>query len=238
VLLEMKDVVVRYGKAVALVGTSIQVDEGEIVTLIGSNGAGKTTTLRAISGLVVPEAGEIWFRGQLINGFPPHEVVKMGIGHVPEGRRVFGPMTVEENLELGAYLRRDKQRMIDDLERIYQSFPVLQQRRRQTAGSLSGGEQQMLAIARALMTAPKVLLLDEPSLGLSPIMVREVARIIARINRQGVTVVLIEQNARMALRLAHRAYVVELGSIVIQGNAKELASDERVKRAYLGTTEQ
>jgi branched-chain amino acid transport system ATP-binding protein len=234
----MKDVVVRYGKAVALVGTSIQVDEGEIVTLIGSNGAGKTTTLRAISGLVVPEAGEIWFRGQLINGFPPHEVVKMGIGHVPEGRRVFGPMTVEENLELGAYLRRDKQRMIDDLERIYQSFPVLQQRRRQTAGSLSGGEQQMLAIARALMTAPKVLLLDEPSLGLSPIMVREVARIIARINRQGVTVVLIEQNARMALRLAHRAYVVELGSIVIQGNAKELASDERVKRAYLGTTEQ
>lgn len=237
-LLEMKDVVVRYGKAVALVGTSIQVDEGEIVTLIGSNGAGKTTTLRAISGLVVPEAGEIWFRGQLINGFPPHEVVKMGIGHVPEGRRVFGPMTVEENLELGAYLRRDKQRMIDDLERIYQSFPVLQQRRRQTAGSLSGGEQQMLAIARALMTAPKVLLLDEPSLGLSPIMVREVARIIARINRQGVTVVLIEQNARMALRLAHRAYVVELGSIVIQGNAKELASDERVKRAYLGTTEQ
>lgn len=237
-LLEMKDVVVRYGKAVALVGTSIQVDEGEIVTLIGSNGAGKTTTLRAISGLVVPEAGEIWFRGQLINGLPPHEVVKMGIGHVPEGRRVFGPMTVEENLELGAYLRRDKQRMIDDLERIYQSFPVLQQRRRQTAGSLSGGEQQMLAIARALMTAPKVLLLDEPSLGLSPIMVREVARIIARINRQGVTVVLIEQNARMALRLAHRAYVVELGSIVIQGNAKELASDERVKRAYLGTTEQ
>ena len=234
-LLEMRDVVVRYGKATALQGVSMDIPQDEIVTLIGSNGAGKTTTLRAISGLNIPNSGEIRFQGRLINGVEPHEIVRMGIAHVPEGRRVFGPMTVEENLELGAYLRKDRLGMAQDFDRMYESFPRLKERRRQAAGSLSGGEQQMLAIARALMSSPKVLLLDEPSLGLSPILVREVGRIISRINGQGVTVILIEQNARMALRLAHRAYILELGRIILQGNARELADNEGVKRAYLGT---
>ena len=234
-LLEMRDVVVRYGKATALQGVSMDIPQDEIVTLIGSNGAGKTTTLRAISGLNIPNSGEIRFQGRLINGVEPHEIVRMGIAHVPEGRRVFGPMTVEENLELGAFLRKDRLGMAQDFDRMYESFPRLKERRRQAAGSLSGGEQQMLAIARALMSSPKVLLLDEPSLGLSPILVREVGRIISRINGQGVTVILIEQNARMALRLAHRAYILELGRIILQGNARELADDEGVKRAYLGT---
>ncbi len=233
-LLDMKDVVVRYGKATALQGVSMDIPQDEIVTLIGSNGAGKTTTLRAISGLNVPSSGEIRFQGRLINGVEPHEIVRMGVAHVPEGRRVFGPMSVEENLELGAYLRRDRPGIEQDLSRMYESFPRLKERRRQAAGSLSGGEQQMLAIARALMTSPKVLLLDEPSLGLSPILVREVGKIIKRINGQGVTVILIEQNARMALRLAHRAYILELGKIILQGNARELANDEGVKKAYLG----
>ena len=234
-LLEMRDVVVRYGKATALQGVSMDIPQDEIVTLIGSNGAGKTTTLRAISGLNIPNSGEIRFQGRLINGVEPHEIVRMGIAHVPEGRRVFGPMTVEENLELGAYLRKDRLGMAQDFDRMYESFPRLKERRRQAAGSLSGGEQQMLAIARALMSSPKVLLLDEPSLGLSPILVREVGRIISRINGQGVTVILIEQNARMALRLAHRAYILELGKIILQGNAREMADDEGVKKAYLGT---
>jgi len=234
-LLEMRDVFVQYGKAIALRGISLGVTEGEVVALIGSNGAGKTTTLRAISGLNLPTSGEIRFQGKTINGMPPHVIVQMGIAHVPEGRRVFGPMTVEENLELGAYLRKDRQGIGRDLERIYQSFPVLKNRSRQRAGSLSGGEQQMLAMARALMTSPKVLLLDEPSLGLSPLLVREVGRIISRINKLGVTVILIEQNARMALRLAHRAYILELGSIILQGIARDLMKDEGVKKAYLGT---
>ncbi len=234
-LLEMRDVFVQYGKAIALRGISLEVTEGEVVALIGSNGAGKTTTLRAISGLNLPTSGEIRFQGKTINGMPPHVIVQMGIAHVPEGRRVFGPMTVEENLELGAYLRKDRQGIGRDLERIYQSFPVLKNRSRQRAGSLSGGEQQMLAMARALMTSPKVLLLDEPSLGLSPLLVREVGRIISRINKLGVTVILIEQNARMALRLAHRAYILELGSIILQGIARDLMKDEGVKKAYLGT---
>lgn len=234
-LLEIKDVVVRYGKAAALQGISMDIAQDEIVTLIGSNGAGKTTTLRAISGLNLPESGEIRFQGRLINGVEPHEIVRMGVAHVPEGRRVFGPMTVEENLVLGAYLRKDRSAMAKDFDRMYESFPRLKERRRQAAGSLSGGEQQMLAIARALMTSPRVLLLDEPSLGLSPILVREVGRIISRINGQGVTVILIEQNARMALKLAHRAYILELGRIILQGNALDLAHDEGVKKAYLGT---
>ena len=234
-LLEVKEVVVRYGKAVALKGISMDIARDEIVTLIGSNGAGKTTTLRAISGLSLPESGQIRFQGRIINGVEPHEIVRMGVAHVPEGRRVFGPMTVEENLDLGAYLRRDRLVLAKDMERMYESFPKLKERRRQAAGSLSGGEQQMLAIARALMTSPKVLLLDEPSLGLSPILVREVGRIISRINGQGVTVILIEQNARMALRLAHRAYILELGKIILQGTARDLANNEAVKKAYLGT---
>jgi branched-chain amino acid transport system ATP-binding protein len=234
-LLELRDVVVRYGKATALQGISMDIRRDEIVSLIGSNGAGKTTTLRAISGLNVPYSGEIRFQGMRINGVEPHEIVRMGVAHVPEGRRVFGPMTVEENLELGAYLRRDRAGIARDFERMYESFPRLKERRRQAAGSLSGGEQQMLAIARALMTSPGVILLDEPSLGLSPILVREVGRIISRINAQGVTVILIEQNARMALRLAHRAYILELGRIILEGNARELARNEGVKKAYLGT---
>jgi len=234
-LLEMRDVVVRYGKATALQGVSMDIPQDEIVTLIGSNGAGKTTTLRAISGLNIPNSGEVRFQGRLINGVEPHEIVRMGIAHVPEGRRVFGSMTVEENLELGAFLRKDRLGMAQDFDRMYESFPRLKERRQQAAGSLSGGEQQMLAIARALMSSPKVLLLDEPSLGLSPILVREVGRIISRINGQGVTVILIEQNARMALRLAHRAYILELGKIILHGNARELADNEGVKKAYLGT---
>jgi branched-chain amino acid transport system ATP-binding protein len=234
-LLEMTDVAVRYGKATALRGLSLFVNEGEIVTLIGSNGAGKTTTLRAISGLKTPEWGEIRFKDRVINGIPPYAIVRMGIAHVPEGRRVFSDLSVEENLELGAYLRRDKQAIARDFERTYTSFPILKERRKQHAGSLSGGEQQMLAIARALMTSPTLLLLDEPSLGLSPLFVKEVAKIIRDINRQGVTIILIEQNAKMALRLAHRAYVLEVGNLLTQGKASDLAKDETVKKAYLGT---
>jgi branched-chain amino acid transport system ATP-binding protein len=235
-LLEMKNVRVTYGKAEALRNVSIEAEIGEIVALIGSNGAGKTTTLRAICGLKALHSGEIWFRDREINGMLPHDIVKMGIAHVPEGRRVFSTMTVRENLELGAYLRKDKQKMAEDLENIYRSFPVLKERQKQTAGSLSGGEQQMLAIGRALMAGPSLLLLDEPSLGLSPLLVREVARIIRNINRGGVSIILIEQNARMALRVAYKAYILEVGNIVLQGNAKDLVNDEGVRKAYLGSS--
>ena len=233
-LLELKNIKVRYDKAEALRGVSLHVDEGEIVALIGSNGAGKTTTLRVISGLVSPVSGEVRLDGQRIDGLPPHEIVKRGIAHVPEGRRVFSTLKVEDNVELGAYLRRDKAAVARDMERIYSSFPVLKQRRKQVAGSLSGGEQQMLAMARALMASPRLLLLDEPSIGLAPLMVREIARIVTEINRQGVTVILIEQNARMALRLAHRGYVLDLGDILLHGLAADLARDDTVKKAYLG----
>jgi branched-chain amino acid transport system ATP-binding protein len=227
---------VRYGKAEALKNVSLGVERGEIVSLIGSNGAGKTTTLKSISGLVPYYGGEILFQGRRLNGVAPYEIVRMGIAHVPEGRRVFSSMTVKENLELGAYLRNDRASVARDLDRIYTSFPVLNARTKQQAGSLSGGEQQMLAIARALMTSPAVLLLDEPSLGLSPKLVKEVARIVSDINSHGVTIILIEQNARMALRLSHRAYILELGQIILEGNAKELINDEKVRRAYLGST--
>jgi branched-chain amino acid transport system ATP-binding protein len=235
-LLRMKNVRVTYGKAEALRNVSIEAEIGEIVALIGSNGAGKTTTLRAICGLKALHSGEIWFRDRKINGMLPHDIVKMGIAHVPEGRRVFSTMTVRENLELGAYLRKDKQKIAEDLENIYRSFAVLKERQKQAAGSLSGGEQQMLAIGRALMAGPSLLLLDEPSLGLSPLLVREVARIIRSINQAGVSIILIEQNARMALRVAHKAYILEVGDIVLQGNAKDLANDEKVKKAYLGSS--
>ncbi len=233
--LQVNTISVRYGKAEALRNISMRAEEGEIVSLIGSNGAGKTTTLKSISGLVPYYGGEIFFKGKRLNGIAPHEIVRMGIAHVPEGRRVFSSMTVMENLELGAYLRDDRASVARDLDRIYASFPVLRDRARQKAGSLSGGEQQMLAIARALMTSPTVLLLDEPSLGLSPKLVREVGRIVSTINQQGVTIVLIEQNARMALRLSHRAYILELGRIILEGNAKELITDEKVRKAYLGS---
>jgi len=230
----MKNVRVMYGKAEALKNISIEAAGGEIVTLIGSNGAGKTTTLRVICGLKALITGEIYFRTRRINGMLPHDIVKMGIAHVPEGRRVFSAMTVRENLELGAYLRKDKHKIAEDLENIYRSFPVLKERDKQMAGSLSGGEQQMLAMGRALMTSPTLLLLDEPSLGLSPLLVREVASIIININRSGVSIILIEQNARMALKLAHKAYILEVGKIVLQGKAKDLANDEKMKKAYLG----
>jgi len=232
--LSVKDIVVKYGKAEVLKNISLEAREKEIATLIGSNGAGKTTTLKVICGLKALTRGEIWFRERRIDGVPPHDIVKMGIAHVPEGRRVFSTMTVGENLDLGAYLRKDKEKTSEDLENVFRSFPVLRERQKQKAGSLSGGEQQVLAIGRALMARPSLLLLDEPSLGLAPLLVREVARIITQINQTGVSIILIEQNARMALKLAHRAYILEVGSIVLQGPAQDIANDERVKRAYLG----
>jgi branched-chain amino acid transport system ATP-binding protein len=233
-LLEIKNIRVHYDKAEALKGISIQVDEGEIITLIGANGAGKTTTLRTVSGILKPTSGEIWVGAQKINGMPPYTILGLGIAHIPEGRRVFDTMTVLENLEMGAYLRKDKHAIARDLDKIYKNFPILKERRVQAAGSLSGGEQQMLAIGRALMANPRLLLMDEPSSGLSPLLVDEVGIIIRSINQSGVTVVLVEQNARMALKLANRAYVLETGSITLEGSTIDLLQDEHVKKAYLG----
>lgn len=233
-LLEIKDLRVHYGMAEALKGISVSVEEGEIVALIGANGAGKTTTLRTISGLKVPTSGEIWFRGKRIDGIPAHKIVKLGIAHIPEGRIVFAPMTVLDNLKMGAYLRKDKQQVARDLNAMYEHFPVLKERHNQLAGSLSGGEQQMLAVARALMASPQLLLMDEPSMGLSPVLVEEVSNIIKDIHKTGIGIILVEQNARMALELANKAYILAVGSIILEGNAKELANDERVKKAYLG----
>ena len=233
-LIEIKHLVVHYGKAEALKGISIGSEEGRIVTLIGANGAGKTTTLRTISGLKRPTSGEIWFEGRQIGGMDLHEIVKLGIAHVPEGRRVFATMTVEENLQLGAFLRRNRRQISEDLDEIYQHFPVLKSRSAQPAGSLSGGEQQMLATSRALMAKPKLLLMDEPSMGLAPLLVREVGRIIRDINQNGISVILVEQNARMALELADTGYVLKNGSISLQGTGKELLSREDIKSAYLG----
>jgi branched-chain amino acid transport system ATP-binding protein len=233
--LEVKDLVVYYGKAEALKGISIGVDQGKIVTLIGANGAGKTTTLRSISGLNSPTSGEIWFEGEQIIGMPLHEIVRLGIAQVPEGRRVFATMTVLENLQMGAYLRKDKREITKDLEDIYEHFPALRTRLGQPAGSLSGGEQQMLATTRALMTSPKLLLMDEPSMGLSPILVGEVGKIIKDINSDGISIILVEQNARMALNIAHYCYVLEVGRIATQGTGEALSSDEEVKKAYLGS---
>jgi len=232
-LLEVKDLRVHYGRAEVLKGISLSVNEGAIVALIGANGAGKTTTLRTISGLKAPTSGEIWFQGKRIDGMPAHEIVKLGIAHIPEGRIVFAPMTVLDNLRMGAYLRTDKHQVTRDLETMYNHFPILKARRGQRAGSLSGGEQQMLAMARALMASPKLLLMDEPSMGLSPIFVEEVGNIIKDINKSGISIILVEQNARMALGLCNQAYIMEVGSITIKGSAVELANDERVKKAYL-----
>ena len=233
-LLEVRGISAYYGKAEALKNISLTVEEGEVVALIGSNGAGKTTTLRTISGLKQPSSGEILFKDKRITNLTPHSIVAKGIAHVQEGRHVFNEMTVKENLELGAYTRSNRLEIGKDLERVIESFPILKERYRQRAGSLSGGEQQMLAMARALMTRPTLLLLDEPSLGLSPLLVREIAKIIKDISATGVSIILIEQNARMALKLARRAYVLELGSIVLEGAADRLLEDERVKKAYLG----
>jgi branched-chain amino acid transport system ATP-binding protein len=233
-LLELSDLVVRYGGAEVLNGISLRVSQGEIVTLIGSNGAGKTTTLRIISGLKNIASGEIWFEGARIDRLSPQEIVRKGIGHAPQGRALFPYMSVLENLRLGSFLRKDKDIIHKDLGAIFENFPRLKERRHQQARTLSGGEQQMLTIGRALMGKPKLLLLDEPSLGLSPLMVREIGRLVVSINRNGTSVLLVEQNAQLALRLAHRGYVLETGKIVLQGKTEDLLRGEIVKRAYLG----
>jgi len=232
-LFEIKDLRVSYKGAEVLKGISLEMEEGEIVTLIGSNGAGKTTTLRAISGLKTPTAGEIWFKGRRIEQMSPQDIVKMGISHVPQGRWPFPYMSVLENIKLGAYRRKDKKQVDRDLDELFQLFPVLEKRKGQQARTLSGGEQQMLAIARALMSRPELLLMDEPSLGLAPVMVREIGKIVLNINQRGTNVLLVEQNAQLALRIAHRGYVLETGSIVLQGAAKDLLRSGQVKRAYL-----
>ncbi|MBE3563505.1 MAG: ABC transporter ATP-binding protein [Hydrogenibacillus schlegelii] len=233
-MLSLEAIDVYYGKIHALKGVSLSVDEGEIVTLIGANGAGKTTLLRTISGLVRPKNGTIRFRGEDLTRRRPEDIVALGISHVPEGRRVFANLTVKENLEMGAYLRRDRAGIQADLERVFALFPRLKERLRQPAGTLSGGEQQMLAIGRALMARPKLLLMDEPSMGLAPVLVQTIFSIIREINAQGTTILLIEQNAHMALGVARRAYVIETGRIVLEGPSEALRQSEKVRAAYLG----
>jgi branched-chain amino acid transport system ATP-binding protein len=233
-LLEVENLVALYGRITALEGVSLTVEEGEIVTLIGANGAGKTTTLRAISGLVRPASGAIRFDGRDITKLAPSAIVRAGIGHAPEGRRVFARMTVRENLELGAYTRRSRAEIASDLERVLTVFPRLRERYEQKAGTMSGGEQQMLAMARALMSRPRLLLLDEPSLGLSPLLVQTIFGVIREINARGTTILLIEQNASQALAVANRGYVLEVGRVAQSGLASELAASEAVRAAYLG----
>ena len=232
-LLEVRDIQVYYGAIHAIKGVSFEVNEGEIVTLIGANGAGKTTTLDTIAGLLRSRGGDIVFHGESIAHKAPHLIVKDGLALVPEGRRVFTQMTVEENLEMGAFTRANAT-VEPGLEKVYELFPRLKERRRQVAGTLSGGEQQMLAMGRALMSRPKLLLLDEPSMGLAPLLIREIFNIIVNINKSGTTVLLVEQNANMALSIASRAYVLETGRITLSGSAAELAASEEVKKAYLG----
>ncbi len=233
-LLEVKNLEVNYGNVRALHGIDLRVDEGEIVTILGANGAGKSTTLNAICGLVKPRAGEVYFSGEPIHRLPPYKVVAKKITQAPEGRRVFGTLTVQENLNLGAFTSKNPQRIKNSLEWIFELFPRLKERRNQLAGTLSGGEQQMLAIGRALMANPKLLLLDEPSLGLAPVLVRQIFKTIRQINEAGVTVILVEQNARIALKLAHRGYVMEVGNIVMSDTAGALLEDPDVVQAYLG----
>src|SRR5207245_5185035 len=233
-MLEVKDLRVRYGTVEAVKGLSFQVSAGAIVSLIGANGAGKTTSLRALTGLVRPSGGDVRFENTSLIGVPPHDIVRLGIAHVPEGRRLFPKMTVLENLKMGAYLQRSKAAVAATLESVYAHFPILQERSKQRAGSLSGGEQQMLATARALMNRPRLLLLDEPSIGLSPIMTAEIGKIVQQINAMGESVILVEQNAMLALTIARRSYVLETGHIVMQGKAQDLLQDEGVKKAYLG----
>ena len=234
VMLAVKDLEVYYGSIHAIKKISFEVREGEIVTLIGANGAGKTTTLHAISGLVKARSGEINFCGNNLRSMEAHKIIRLGLAQVPEGRRIFASMTVQENLEMGAYARRDREQIQQDYERVFERLPRLKERRRQIAGTLSGGEQQMLAIGRALMSNPKMLLLDEPSMGLSPLLVSEIFKIIRDVNESGMTVLLVEQNAKQALEIADRAYVLETGTISMSGDASELAADEKVRAAYLG----
>jgi branched-chain amino acid transport system ATP-binding protein len=233
-MLSLNNVSSGYGAIEALKGITLQVNQGEIVTLIGANGAGKTTTLRTITGLVTPASGEILFEGRKLNDVPTHRITALGVSMVPEGRAVFANLTVLENLEMGAYLQRNRERREKDLERAFGLFPRLKERRKQSAGTLSGGEQQMLAISRALMAHPRLLLLDEPSLGLAPLLVHAIFEAIDEINKEGTTILLVEQNAKAALKHSHRAYVLETGSIVMEGPSGQLAEDQRVKEAYLG----
>lgn len=233
-MLEMIDVNVYYGAVHALKGISLKVNEGEIVTLIGANGAGKTTTLKTISGVLKPKVGKVTFDGKDLNKVNASNMVNLGMAHVPEGRRIFANMSIMENLEMGAFSRKDKAEIKKDYEKIFETFPRLLERKNQMAGTLSGGEQQMLAIGRALMSRPKLLLLDEPSMGLAPLVVKQIFSIIEDINKNGTTVLLVEQNASMALKIAHRAYVIQNGYVEMEGDASELLNDESVKSAYLG----
>ncbi|GFO69333.1 ABC transporter ATP-binding protein [Geomonas limicola] len=233
-MLKVENVYVNYGAIKALQNVSFEINTGEIVALIGANGAGKTTILNTISNIVPSVSGKISYEGKDITKTPPHDIVKVGISQVPEGRRVFAKMSVLENLEMGAYTRSDKAEIAADIEKIFQRFPRLNERKKQPAKTLSGGEQQMLAMGRALMSRPKLLLLDEPSMGLAPMLVEQIFQIIQEINKSGTTILLVEQNANMALSIAHRAYVLETGEVVMQGDAKELARSPEVRKAYLG----
>lgn len=233
-MLEIKDLQVYYGMIQAIKGVSFEVNKGEIIALIGANGAGKTTILHTVSGLLSPKHGSVRFEGQDITKTPAHKIVGLGMAHVPEGRRVFADLTVLQNLRMGAYTRSDKAEIEETLEKVYQRFPRLRERKNQTAGTLSGGEQQMLAMGRALMSHPKIILMDEPSMGLSPILVNEIFDIIRSVNETGTTVLLVEQNARKALDIANRAYVLETGRIVTSGDAKALMNDDSIRKAYLG----
>ena len=233
-LLEINNLTVHYGGVEALRAISLKVEKGEIVTLVGNNGSGKSTTLRTISGLKIPTSGEVWFKEKRIDHLLPQDIVKLGIGHVPEGRNPFPYMTVMQNLKVGSYMRNDKEGIRKDFEHLFEYFPILRERRKQQARTLSGGEQQMLVIARALMGKPQLLLMDEPSLGLSPMMVQTIGKIVLDINRDGTSILLVEQNARLALRLAKKGYVLETGCIVLQGEGMDLLQSEHVKKAYLG----
>ena len=233
-LLQVRDIHVHYKKVAALKGVSMEVGDSDFVTLIGSNGSGKSTTLRTISGLEHPSSGEIHFDGQRIDGLPADKIVKLGIAHVPEGRRVFKGLTVRENLYLGAFIRNDKEEIEKDIENVFELFPRLRERQNQLGKTMSGGEQQMLAIGRALMSRPRLLLLDEPSLGLAPVIVQNIARILLDINKKGVSIVLVEQNAELALELARHGYVLETGTVALEGEASSLMNNEHVRKAYLG----
>jgi branched-chain amino acid transport system ATP-binding protein len=233
-LLEVEDLRVAYGKIEAVKGISFSVQQGEVVTLIGTNGAGKTTTLRTLSGLLKPLSGKITFDGKPLTGVPAHKIVAMGLAHSPEGRRIFPRLTIAENLQLGAFLRSDKAGIEKDIQRAYDLFPILGERRKQAAGTLSGGEQQMLAMGRALMSQPKLLMLDEPSMGLSPIMMQKIMATIVELKSQGTTILLVEQNAQAALSLADHGHVMEVGSVVLSGTGQDLLHDESVRKAYLG----